>query len=198
MKIRSLILLTLAAAACTTKNNAALIISKVVPPTAATTGTPPAVVVTCKIDPGTAENSFLLLNPAENVGQVGVVVQNFIRPTNTVNPLLNADSSTFIPEQAVVSYEVIPQIGANAAPQSLGQKVIPATGVLVPSTGTGSVAVVMMPTGVVPATIKAGTFVRTTFHIEGKLIDGSSVHTSERQYLFEICTTAGCAANPCL
>jgi hypothetical protein len=195
MKNCALILLSLAAAACTTKSNSALIITKVVAPTVITSGTPP--VTTCSVDAGSTETSFLRLNPAENVGQVGLVVQNTIAPTSSVNPALHTDASTFVPEQTVIDYELIPTLGSNA--QSLGQKVIPTTGVLVPGgASVGTVAVIMVPPGVLSATIKAGTFVRTTFHIEGKLADGSSVHTSEREYLFEICTTAGCAANVCL
>jgi hypothetical protein len=34
--------------------------------------------------------------------------------------------------------------------------------------------------------------VRVIFHVEGKLDDGSSVRTSEHEYLFVTCNTAGC------
>ena len=159
-----------------------------VAPKATGTGT----TLTCTLSPGDVETSFLAVNPAENTGTVGVVVLNQALP-NITNPLLRVDTNTFLPHQAVVDYEVI---GGGA---SILEKTIPATGATVPSAGgLGSIAVQMLPAGSVPATLAAGTFIRTTFHIEGKLVDGSSVHTSEREYLFQICTTPGCAANPCL
>ena len=46
--------------------------------------------------------------------------------------------------------------------------------------------------GVSLAGLASGTIVRVMLHIEGKLLDGSTVHTSEREYLFQICSTAGC------
>ncbi len=33
------------------------------------------------------------------------------------------------------------------------------------------------------------------FDANGKLLDGSSVHTSEREYLFRVCNTAGCGTS---
>ncbi len=190
MKTRLTILLAALAAACTTKNNSALQITKVVPPTVATaTG---STTTTCTIEPGGTEVSFLAVNPAENTGTVGAIVENQALPNLQVNPLLRVDASSFLPHQAVITYEVI---GGGA---SIGQQTVPTAGVVVPGGGTGAIAIQMLPKGSVPAGLAAGTFIRTTFHIEGKMVDGSSVHTSEREYLFQICTTTGCAGNSCL
>jgi hypothetical protein len=42
--------------------------------------------------------------------------------------------------------------------------------------------------------------VRVTFHIEGKLTDGSSVRTNEYEYVFITCASGGtdCSSNQCL
>jgi len=43
----------------------------------------------------------------------------------------------------------------------------------------------------IPATLLTG-IVRVSFHIEGVLDDGSNVRTSDREYIFVTCSTAGC------
>jgi hypothetical protein len=193
MKIPTLCLLsTLVALGCTTKENAALIITKVVPPTATAVTGPPAS-TTCTVDPATLERSYIVFNPAENAGQVGVIVSNQMTPSVTVNPILRSETAIFLPDHAVIDYEVL-----SATLTTVGQQISPASGVEVAPGATGAITVIMFPQPSDVAGIAEGTFIRTTFHLEGKLADNSSVHTSEREYLFRICKTAGCANNVCL
>lgn len=193
MKIPTLCLLsTLVALGCTTKENAALIITKVVAPTITTVVGPPAT-TTCTVDPGASELSYLLYNPAENAGQVGVVVSNQMTPSALINPLLRSETGIFLPDHAVIDYQVL-----TANPPTIGEQNSPAAGVEVTPGAIGAISVIMFPQPSALAGVAAGTFIRTTFHIEGKLADNSSVHTSEREFLFRICKTAGCAGNACL
>ena len=191
MKNRAFIVLfALAAASCTTKNqNSALVITKVIPPTAGTTTVGTATVGTCSLDPGANEFDYLPINPAENSGQIGAVVQNNMISTTTLNPILRTDSNVFFPHQAIVTYEVVGGGGA-----ALPQNVIPVGASGVTSNGGTAVAGFAMFSGVNLSGVAGGTFVRATFHLEGKLLDGSTVHTTEREYLFKVCTSAGCAA----
>jgi len=196
MKIPTLCLLsTLVALGCTTKENAALVITKVVAPTATTVAPTGggASTTTCTVDPASAELSYILFNPAENAGQVGLIVSNQMTSSVLVNTILRSETAIFLPDHAVIDYEVL-----SATPTTLGQQISPASGVEVTPGGTGAVSVIMFPNPSNVAGIVAGTFIRTTFHIEGKLVDNSSVHTSEREFLFRICKTAGCANNVCL
>ncbi|HUJ24991.1 MAG TPA: hypothetical protein VLW85_03165 [Myxococcales bacterium] len=183
MKTRAPILLLALAVSCSTKNeNASLVITKVIPPTA-TVGTE----VSCAFDP--AETEFtpnLPFNPAENRGIIAAVVQNNMIDTSSLNTVLRTDSNTFLPHQVVVTYEVVG--GGVAAPP---ENIVPTTGVPVP-TGTTSTVGFDVFNGINMSGFAANTFIRTTFHVEGKLLDGSTVHTAEREYLFQICTIAGC------
>ena len=193
MKIPTLYLLsTLLALGCTTKENAGLIITKVVEPTAtAVAGPPPS--TTCTVDPSVAELSYILYNPAENAGQVGVVVSNQLTPSVNLNIVLRSETGIFLPDHAVIDYEVL-----TAGAPAIGRQESAAAGVEVTPGGTGAVTVIMFPKPSDVAGLAAGTFIRTTFHLEGKLADNSAVHTSEREYLFRICKTTGCAGNVCL
>jgi hypothetical protein len=194
-----IILLALALAACTTQNNSALVITKVVPPKADATTTPPS----CIFDSGSDELTFLKVNLSENEGNVAAVVENFITNTAaTSNPQLGLDGSRFLPHQAVVTYEF--PANANGAPPAgvtvPSPAIIPVGGLSVAAGETATMGVPMFPTGAIggAAGIADGTFIRVTFHIEGKLLSGNTTHTSEREYLFEVCTAANCAGNVCL
>ena len=191
MKTRTFCLMfALTALGCTTKESSALVINKVVPPTAVTVAGPP-VSTTCTLDPTVAELSYIAFNPAENLGTIGAVVTNQIVPNPSGNPLLT-DASGFQPHQAVIDYEVLS--GAN----NLGRQFSPVGGVVVAGSKTGTMAVVMFPQPGALAGVGDGVFIRTIFHIEGKLNDGSNAHTTEREYLFRVCLAAGCAKNVCL
>jgi hypothetical protein len=189
---RTVVLLALLAAACTTKGeNAALVITKVL----TSKGTTTAGVVTCPvIAAGDTELSFILLGP-DNFGQVGLVVDNRIPDPSTQNTVLRTNSADFLPHQVVASYEVL-GTGTVNAPATVA-----AAGVVVPSKTAGPVIVpALFPStfGAAAGGIAAGTFIRATLHIEGKLTAGSTVKTSEREYLFRVCGATGCAGNPCL
>jgi hypothetical protein len=183
------------ASACTTKGeNSALVTTRVVSGVAsgpADAGPGPA---SCKLDAtGTSELAFISLGP-DNFGTVGVGISNRIVDATQQNPLLRTNSSDFYANHAVVTYEVIGTGGtitANGTP--------PASG-LVPQGGTGTVGVVLFPSrfSAAGAGIAAGTFIRATIRIEGKLLDGSTVKSSDREFLFQACGSAGCGNNPCL
>lgn len=191
MKTRNLLVaLALLAAGCTTRNeNSALVIISVIPPKATVSGAGPTASVSCAFDQTVPEFTELPYNPAENRGEIAAVVQNNLVSTAALNPQLRAESTTFLPHQAVVNYEYIPS-SAGTPP---GQTVIPVSGVEVPVAAKGSVGFSVF-NGVTIA-VPAGTYIRATMHLEGKLLDGSMVSTSEREYLFRFCTTAGCGQN---
>ncbi len=195
MRTRTILLAAALASACTTKNNTSLVITKVVPPTVttSTTGT------VCSFSAGSDEFTFLPINLTENIGNVAAVVENMI-PNTATGSSLGLDASTFLPHQAVVAYEF--PSSANGAPPSgvtvTSPAVIPVSGLEVPGGSSSTVGVPMFLPGVVTGSVPDGTFIRVTFHIEGKLLSGMTTHTSEREYIFRVCTTAGCANNVCL
>jgi hypothetical protein len=202
MRTRTILLAAAFAAACTTQNNSALVITKVVPPeatTTTTTATPPVTTTTCSFSTQTQEFTFLGVNLAENRGNVAAVVQNFMPPTNSANSL-NLDAAVFLPHQAVVRYE-FPGNPNGAPPAGVtvpNPAIIPVSGLEVPSGGIATIGIPMFLPGVVSGAVPDGTFIRVTFHVEGKLLGGANARTSEREYLFEVCATAGCGQNICL
>jgi hypothetical protein len=151
------------------------------------------VTVTCLLDPAAIELTFIRVNPAERSGTVGAIVSNRLATNANINTILRTDTNEFQPHEAVIDYEVL-----TASPPAIGRQVWPVGGTSVPSGGTGSVGVAMFPNAAAVAGIADGAFVRVTFHINGKLLDGSSVNTAEREYIFQICRTAGCSSNVCL
>ena len=184
MKIRSFILLAaLAVTSCKTNQSSALTITKVVLGTSS--GTPPV----CKYDTGSDETAYPSIDPAANTGGfVGVVVQNNLLDTSTLNPDLFANSATFRPHQAVVDYEIIG--GATTT-----NVIIPVSGV-VDSSGGQSAILVPFFAPTVTATM-TGT-IRVTFHLEGKLDDGSTAKTTERDYIFVTCSGGATCNSSCL
>src|SRR5205807_4707696 len=96
-------------------------------------------------------------------------------------------SASFHPHQMVGDSEIvgggitrgviIPGSGAQSGPGSSGPVVIPFYSPAAATTMSGTI--------------------RVTFHIEGKLDDGSVVQTSEHEYIFVTCAAAGCNS-PCL
>jgi hypothetical protein len=184
MNLRWTILLAaLLGASCMTNNkNSALVITKVVLGTATTDPGPPPV-TTCSFDVGANEFSFAQIDPAANSGgSMGVVVQNNLVDPTSLNQELRTNSATFHPHQVVADYEVI---GGS----TVTQQIIPVSGGSVP---TGTSGIVVVPFfAPIPATMLSGV-IRVSFWIEGLLDDGTTVRTSEREYIFVTCATAGC------
>jgi hypothetical protein len=175
-------LAALLALSCSTGNrNSALVVTKMVLGTPTTAGTPP--VTSCAYDASAVEFDFARIDPTVNTGgTMGVVVQNNLTDPAGVNPLLRGSSATFHPHQVVADYEMI---GGT----TLTKQIIPVSGGSIPSRSTGSVVVPFFAP--VTTTTLTG-IVRVIFHVEGKLDDGSSVRTSEHEYVFVTCNTAGC------
>jgi hypothetical protein len=184
----SILLAALSAASCSTNGgNSALVVTKVVLGTATTDPGPPAT-TTCTYAPGSEEFDFAQIDPAANSGgTMGVVVQNNITDPSQFNPILRANSATFHPHQAVADYEVI-------GGPTVSTQIIPASGSVPAGGGTGAVLVPFFSP--IPVSTLSG-IIRVTFHIEGKLDDGSNVRTSKREYIFVTCNTSGCNS-PCL
>jgi hypothetical protein len=182
MKRRWLILLAaLAAASCKLSNrNTALVVTKVVIGKLDNN--------LCTYDASANEFDFAHINPAANTGgTMGVVVKNQLLDPATLNAGLRTTSSMFHPHQMVGDYEII----GGAVTRGV---IIPVSGAQVPPGGSSSVLVPFFSPTV--TTTMTGT-IRVTFHIEGKLDDGSIVTTSEHEYIFVTCATAGCNS-PCL
>lgn len=142
----------------------------------------------CKYDPSADEFDFANINPAANTGgTMGVVVHNQLIDSSTLNALLRTNSGTFHPHQMVGDYEIV----GGAITRGV---IIPVSGSQVGAGASGSILVPFFSPAV--TTTMSGT-IRVTFHIEGKLDDGSVVQTSEHEYIFVTCATAGCNS-PCL
>lgn len=187
MKTNLLYVLALLAAGCTTKNeNSALVLTRIV--AGSTTGSGGA----CTIDSAGLEVDFPPVNFAEASVRVGLVVDNRLVNPNTVNQILRTDSTDFIAKTAVVDYEII---GSSAAAPA--EVTVPATGSPVKASISGVVVAPLVPVGTITG-VAAGTYVRITTHVEGKLADGSSVKTSERSWIVVACTAPGCTTPACL
>ena len=191
MNIRNgIALLGLLASACSTNNQRSdLVITKVVEAVDDGSGA-------CSFDDSANELTFSNLNPTTNQGIVAAVVENRLTDTSTLNPLLRTNTAQFLPHQVVVNYEVLPRTAGAPSPYSIPRQIVAAGGVVVPTNGKGTVAAPLFLPGIVPAGAATGDFIRTVFHVEGKLSDGSTVQTNDREYLFRICTT--CTTNLCL
>jgi len=183
MKARWLVAIPpLLALSCMTGNhNSALVVTKLVLGTATTNPGPPAV-TTCSYDASAVVFDLPQEDPATHTGgTMGVVVQNNLVDPTSINSLLRTNSATFHPHQVVADYE---EIGGT----TLTQQIIPVAG----SIATGSAGAVLVPFfAPIPTTTLAG-IIRVIFHIEGTLDDGSNVRTSEHEYIFVTCNTAGC------
>jgi hypothetical protein len=180
--------LTLAAAfvllaSCTTQTRTDLVISGVV----AGTGTPPACVL-----PLTGETDFITLGP-DTTGHIGLVVENRLGST-IANSKLELDQHDFMPTSAAVSFELI-SAGTGTVPAPTER---PAGG-YVKTGATASVGVVLFDSGQIAGLgLTNNAFFRANIYLKGGLSGGGSARTSEREYLFKYCNTAGCAGNACL
>lgn len=180
-------------AGCTTKNQSSYLeILRVTPGTftAASAGSP----ASCIVTPGGLEVDFLNIDLTKRFGQLGVVVVNSL-PLNGQPAINRLNTNDFVAQQTVVSYEII---GSSTAPP---QTISPAQGVAAAGS-TSTISTFLFPqTAKLGAAIPANKTVRVTFHIEGKLNDGSSVRTNEYEYVFLTCASAGavdCSSNQCL
>ncbi len=190
---RIAISLAVVLAGCSTKNQSSYLeILRVTPGTfTAGTATTPA---TCVLAPGNPETTFLSIDLSKRFGLIGVIVANNL-PANASPATGHLTTNDFIAGQAVVSYEII---GGGTAPT---QQISPAQGVAVVGS-TSAISTFLFPQGAnLALTIPAEKYVRVTFHLEGKLTDGSSVRTNEYEYVFRTCASSGatdCSSNPCL
>jgi|GEM_PF-1665712 len=177
----------LLALSCTTKNeNGFLVITKMVAPvvtTGSTGGT------TCTFSPATDETIFATVNPgvpptSTKGFRLAAVVENRLTP-NGNQATGRVNTFDFVVEQAVVNYEA-----AGTIAVSIGQQIVPAIG-LVKAQGSAAIGLDLFTPGLtgIPG---PGTPIRVVFHLEGKLLDGSVIHSSEYEYLVTTCGTATC------
>jgi hypothetical protein len=168
---------------CNTNMNSSLVVSKMVLGTLTTLPGPP-ITSFCSYDPSAQEFDFAQIDPTANTGgTMGVVVDNNLTDTTTLNPILRTNSATFHPHQAVADYQETQPGGITVT-----QQIIPVSGT-VPAGGSGAVLVPFFAP--IPATLLTG-IIRVSFHIEGKLDDGSNVRTSVREYIFVTCSGSAC------
>jgi hypothetical protein len=188
---RTILLLALLAAGCSTKGeNSALVVTKVLAPKGSSSADAGAgSVLQCTSSPGDTESSFLLMGP-DNFGSLGVAVDNRLKNPSDTNNLLRTNSADFYVHQAVVTYEMAAGTGSAPAGST------PPSGGAVPQGTSGSIGVVLFPSHLTG--VSAGSFIRASIHLEGTLLDGSTVKTSQREFLIQYCGTPGCAGNPCL
>jgi hypothetical protein len=186
-----ILLAALLVGGCKTRNeNSALVITRMIPAKATVAGTAPNQTLACTFDPTAAEfTPTLPFNPVQTGGDIGAAVANNLKDTVTVNSSLNTTSSVFLPHQAVDSYEYI----NSAVPSPAGTFIVPTSGGEVPP-GKESIVAFNIFNGLNRATVPNNIYMRATFHLEGKLLDGSTVKTSEREYIFFTCNVSGCAA----
>jgi hypothetical protein len=181
MKMRTHILLVaLLATSCFVKSNknSAIIVTRVVK--GASSGTPPV----CAFSPSDPEFDFATVNPAAVLGVMGVVISNQLTKTDSINTVLRTDSTLFSPHQVVADYEVI------GGPIIAGQ-IIPVSGASI--SGSGGTTAVLTPFFFPPAVKALQGTIRVTFHIEGKLDDGTNMKSTEHEYIFITCTAASCS-----
>jgi len=178
-----ILLLALFGTSCKTNMNSSLVVSKMVLGTVTTVAGPP-VTTYCAYDASATEFDFAQIDPTANTGgTMGVVIDNHLADTSTLNGILRTNSATFHPHQVVADYQETQSGGITVT-----QQIIPSTG-SIPAGGTGAVLVPFFAP--IPATLLTG-IIRVTFHIEGVLDDGSNVRTSEHEYIFVTCNTSGC------
>jgi hypothetical protein len=190
----------LALSGCTTDNkNSDLVITAVSLATATvTTAASGATSTTCAFAVGNPETAFPLFaaNGANALGAAGFVVRNQLVNPTTVNAVFNADSTIFSPHQAVIDYEII------GGTQTIAEQIVPVSSSPV---DTGTLATVVVPVFLPTAALAVlqtlpggGAVVRTTVRIEGKLDDGSTVSTSEHEFVVSVSTSAAAGSNsPC-
>ena len=187
------LVLAVALAGCTTKNQSSYLeILRVVPATyAAGTTTTPS---TCTAGVG-PEVDFLNIDLKSHYGQVGLVVSNALL-SNGNSAINRLNTNDFIATDVLLSYEIIGEGGAPASIKGPAQGLVPA------STTAGVISTFLFPKGGgFGASIPSGKTVRVTFHVEGHLVDGSSVRTNEYAFIFLTCLSAGtadCSSNLCL
>lgn len=192
MNIRNgIALLGLLASACSTNNQRSdLVVVRVVE--AKDNGTSG-----CVFNAQDDELSFSTINPAVNQGEVAAVVENRLTNPAGLNIQLRTNTALFNPHQFVVNYEVLPRTAGAAPPYQIPRQIVAAGGVVVQTGESGTVAAPFFLPGVLPAAAATGDFIRTTFHVEGRLGDGSTVQTNDREYLFRVCTNCT-TTNACL
>jgi hypothetical protein len=182
---RIALLCAVALAGCTTQNQFSyLVITKVVEGTF--TPATPTTPSFCTVDPAAKAIDYLHVNPAESNGTAAPVIENrLVSNANTGTGRLNTND--FIAHQAVIDYEVIGQ-----APMS--RQLVAVDG-LVPAGGSAAINVPFFPPGSNAPRINGA--VRVSFHLEGKTLDGATAKTNQHEYIFVLCTAAGCTS-PCL
>jgi len=161
----------LAAGSCSTHNQySSLEIQKLVPPTTSEALDAAGAQESCAYSTATAEYTFQTFNVTRDF-YIGIVVVNEL-PNNANVALGRLNTNDFIAERAVTTYESTDGTNINIA-----QQVTPVQGV-VPAGGTAATAGVLIPAAQA-AQLANVTSVRLHTHLEGRLLDGSTVSTNE-------------------
>jgi len=178
-----ILLLALFGVSCRSNMNSSLVVTKMVLGTVTTVAGPPAYTY-CSYDPGGTEFDFAQIDPTANTGgTMGVVVENNLTDTSTLNGILRTQLS-HLPSSPGGG-----RLPGDAAGRDHGH---PADHSDYRDRSGGRHRAVLVPFfAPIPATLLTG-IIRVTFHIEGVLDDGSNVRTSEREYIFVTCSGSAC------
>ncbi len=178
-------------AACTTSSERGDIVAiKIVEPTASTGTT-----TGCVLDTGTPELTFGSFDPSLATSYtMGLVVENRLASNaNTASGRLNTND--FQVEQARISYELPDNPKTIVA--TIGEHVVPANA-LIPASTTGVAGVVLAPADVIALLKGQQGDIRFKVRLEGRLLDGSGVNSSQYEYVARVCSpygSAGCGGS---
>jgi hypothetical protein len=184
------VLTALVLSSCTTDNkNSALVVTGTVLATVGVVTLPDGTTTSsCTFSSASSESEFPVFTPngINDLGATGFLVSNQLIPPTNINTVFNTDSTTFSPHQAVVNYEIV-----GGGP-TIAEQIIPTSGGAVASNTTQAVIVPLFLPSAALAVLKGlpapGGVVRATVRIEGKLDDGSTVSTSEHEYVVVVNT----------
>ena len=159
-------------ASCTTHGgNTFLLATKVI----AATGTldPLTKLITgCKLDPGAKELAFPAFDTT-NALALGIVLENRLAATATVT---KPESNDFVAEKFVVNYE-----STGTGSVSISEQSLPAQG-YVTAGGIGVAVGLLMPVSVETA-LTGLSSVRIHVYVVGKLSDGTTVKSSDYEFI---------------
>ena len=169
---------------CTTHGgNTFVVTTKIVQPTG-TLDAVTKVVTNCVIDPGSPELNFPAFNTTVPL-QLGIVLQNRLIAGSTPT---RPQSNDFVAEKVVINYE-----STNTGTPGVPEQNLPAQG-FVPAGGSAAISAVLIPAGAIATALTALPSVRVHLYVVGRLGDGSTVKTSD----YEFIAVPGAATTGCV
>ena len=140
-------------------------------------------ITACKYDPGSKETVFPPFDTASALA-LGVVLNNRLPSTSTPT---RPESNDFTAEKFVINYE-----STGTGTVSIAEQTLPAQG-SVPAGATGVAVGVVMPV-TVATTLAGQPSVRVHLYVIGRLLDGTTVKSSDYEFIAVPSATALCTA----